>query len=194
MGFGVLMMVKAMNPLRLRPRFTLQVDRSTEEVMALFAQSAERMGHAYKIKFFSGQIEIKLPSAKRHTWSPQLIMAVCPDEQAPETKTELRGRFGPMEGVWTLFMALYAVGACLMLGGMIMGASELLLSHGSIGRWLTIGSGLWLIVVYMISMTGQSLGQAQMDELRDFVSVLVQSAHDAAPDAIITSEPEIAIA
>lgn len=165
-----------MNPFRLRPRFVFEVELDPTQVSARFEQCQREGRCAYKIKYFSEQLELKIPPAQRHTWSPQLIMAVRAHEQG----SRLEGRFGPMEGVWTLFMALYAMGLCMLLGGSILWASELALNQGQLGRVLMVASGVWLLVVYAISMTGQSLGQAQMDELREFVRALVHAEPDAA--------------
>lgn len=161
-----------MNPFQLRPRFAFEVELDPSEVISRFEQCQSEGRCAYKIKYFSEQLELKIPPAQRHTWSPQLIMAVRAHGQG----TRLDGRFGPMEGVWTFFMALYAVGLCMLLGGSILWASELALNQGQLGRVLMLISGAWLLIMYAISRAGQRLGQAQMDELREFVRELVHPA------------------
>ena len=174
-----------MNPLRLRPRFALDVSGSPDEVIRRLQDCQSHGRCPYRVKYFEGQVELKLPPERRHTWSPQLIMAVRPH---PEGGASLSGRFGPMENIWTMFMALYGVTGFSFIGGVMLWSSELLLGRGELGRWMMVVSGLGFILTWGASMIGQSLGQGQIDELREFILRLLADPAQEAPSQA-PSEP-----
>jgi hypothetical protein len=148
-----------MSALRLRPRFELSVALSADEVMARIMACAEQGSCSYRARFFEGQVELKIPRERRHTWSPKLNLLIL---AAPEGGALLKGRFGPMEGVWTMFMALYAISGLLALGALMLWSSALMLGATStFAKILFLASSLAFVVTHVALRIGQSLGQAK---------------------------------
>lgn len=168
-----------MNPFRLRPRFHHVAPQSPEQVRAQLFAAVDAMPEEarYRLKQFHDQLEFKIPRQQRHTWSPQLVLLLAPE---PSGATRLSGRFGPMEQIWTMFMALYGAQGCLLLAGLLFWFSERALQREGIGLWLSLAAASGLALTHLASLSGQSLGQAQMDELSRFIlHTLAQQEREA---------------
>ena len=114
-------------------------------------------------------VDLYVPEAERHFWSPHLSVQV---EEA-ETGSRLHGRFGPHPEVWTLFVFLYAIVGVLVLVGAGLGYSQWLLGRALWGFLLIPAAGLLAVALYVASRLGQKLGRAQMSDLRTRLEWLI---------------------
>ncbi len=106
--------------------------------------------------------ELAVPACRRHWWSPRLAMRVETRDGPPT----LHCRFQPAPGVWTMYMAgwaMLAVGTMLVIGfgcaQSILGASPTVCLYG-----LPV-AGLAAAGLYASALLGQRLGQHEVDAL-----------------------------
>jgi hypothetical protein len=113
----------------------------------------------------SGYAALALPTADQHYWSPRLTLTL----EETETGCEVRGLYGPRPEVWTMFMFLYGL---MAFGSIMVGLVGL--SYATLGKNADI---LWLLPVfllswgalYLVSYSGQKLGEEQMHVLHGFL-------------------------
>lgn len=96
----------------LRPRFKIELNQNSQKVLNSF-DVVKNSQIEFIITKVDAHVFIKIPMLKRHFWSPQLhleIIALTGD------KSLLKGLFGPNPTVWTMFMFLHFLLACLFIG------------------------------------------------------------------------------
>jgi hypothetical protein len=174
----------------MRPRFRKPVALSRDEVMARFVDCVESGGCPYVTRLYEHQIELTVPDERQHFWSPYLNLLVVrdadssgaessPSESSPSEassgesssseSSQLDGRFGPNVGVWTMFVAVYAVLGISGAVGLMMGLSQWQIGQEPSGIWIAAGCLGAIVVVYGIALIGQRLAAPQMSELRAYV-------------------------
>lgn len=151
--------------LRLRPRFEIQLEASTDEVMdrlgaALAADGASVLGHRYV-----HQYELYVPEPDRHFWSPFLNLLFYEDGGS----TRIEGRFGPNVNVWTLFLALYAVLGLSGCVGLVIAWSQYTIGQSSSGFVLVGACMILSLVVWIAGKVGESLAGPQIEHIKEFV-------------------------
>ncbi|QDG53566.1 ABC transporter ATP-binding protein [Persicimonas caeni] len=151
--------------LRMRPRFRRRVSVAPDEVVTRFEECVQSKDCPFVIHFHDHQVEITVPKARQHFWSPYLNLLIEPTDEG----AELDGRFGPNVSVWTMFVAAYAVLGISGGVGVLMGFSQISLKQQTSGFWVAGGCMLGIALVYAVAMFGQRLAGEQMGEIRGFV-------------------------
>jgi hypothetical protein len=113
----------------------------------------------------TGRIELVPDRESRHFWSPQLTVDVDVDGEG----ALLRGRFGPHPHVWTLYMAIHALGAMSTIGAAMFGLSQYLVGQTPWALLALPAAPVLAALVWAMAFVGQGLSAEQMYALRRFV-------------------------
>lgn len=149
--------------LRMRPRFMVTTTRYTTIEQALDAMTGdfEELSEVpcRVTRFYERQLEVRVASAQRHLWSPQLKLWLT----VHDDHIHIRGKFGPEASVWTMFMAGYAVGGMTLLAGLMVWGSQMSLRGGAQwGVWILLGGLIITTMVYGLSHVGRYISRDQM--------------------------------
>lgn len=156
------------NQIFLRPRFSIDLEKSTEEVLSVFQKEKEKKPKQFLIKILDEHIFLDILRKDNHFWSPHLHLEIISQEE--EKKTRVKGLFGPKPQVWTFFMFLHFVVATLFIGCCI---------------WVYVGSTLektnvfpivmmvvlpivW-ITLYLFGRLGRDFGKKQILKMQTFL-------------------------
>lgn len=99
------------NDVVLRPRFKLKIPHHSESILSDF-QNAKTIQSDFIVSQDDEHVFIRFPKDKQNFWSPQLHLQVEPID---DYSSEIRGLFGPNPTVWTMFMFLHFLVACLFI-------------------------------------------------------------------------------
>lgn len=116
-------------------------------------------------KIVDNHVIFKIPVSQQHYWSPQLTL----DLESKNGGSLIRGLYGPNPAVWTMFVFFYSMIGFLTMLGLIFGLSQMILKMDPYGLWAVPIGGFLLIGLFVISKTGQKIGQKQMHQLKDFL-------------------------
>ena len=151
---------------RARPTFDLSVALSAREVMARITAHLDRESESVAPVMIREQIVELVPHPSAvHLWSPQLRLELREDDG----RTHIRARFAPHPHVWTLYLAIHAVGAFGTLGAGVFGLSQHLVGQSPWALWALPISPVLAAFVWALAFVGQGMGSEQMYALRRFV-------------------------
>ena len=150
---------------RLRPRFECVVPAAPGEVRARLRSALDAPGCPCTGSILHGHVRLRIPRARRRSWSPQLELEAAPHPEG----TLLQGRFGPHPSVWTFFVALYAVLAFVALGAGLFALSQWMLGQPRSALWVLGAAAVLFVLAYAVALSGRRLAQEQMRQLRTFV-------------------------
>lgn len=155
-----------MPPPRLRPTFELQVPLSAQEVVARISSHLANARESVEPMMVKDEIVELVPHPSVvHVWSPQLRLEL----REVDGHTEIRARFSPHPHVWTLYLALHAVGAFGTLGAAVFGISQHVAGQSPWALWALPAAPVLAALVWALAFVGQGLGAEQMYALRRFV-------------------------
>lgn len=145
----------------MRPRFTLDVGLTLEQVVERLEAEAAEPGCVCRVElFYDTQVEIRIIKEHHHTWSPQLVLFL----EERDGRTSMRGKFGPDGHIWTMFMAGYATAGMIALGGFFLLSSQMMLKgQERSGVWLIAAGVVVSVLVYLLAQVGQRLATPQME-------------------------------
>lgn len=157
--------MKVSQEIVLRPRFTLSVPKSAENLLAAFKEASNPK------RFITTQVDshvfIKIPKARQEFWSPQLDLVI---NRLSDETAEVRGLFGPRSTVWTMFMFFH-----FMVAMIFIGCGVWAYSNYSLGEPFAVPIVFMLLMVltwfvlYFLGRMGKSTGKGQMLELHKFM-------------------------
>ncbi len=150
---------------KVRPTFEIAVRLSAREVLERLEANRERVAGAIAVTFIDGSVELVPHASVVHTWSPQLTLRLVEDEGA----TLLRGRFAAHPHVWSLYLAVHALGAFGTIGAAVYGLSQYLTGESPWALWALPIAPVLALLVWAFAFVGQGLAFEQMHELRRFV-------------------------
>lgn len=151
---------------RVRPTFELTVALPTREAMRRITSHLVHARSSVEPVMVRDQIVELVPhSSAVHLWSPQLRLELS----EVDGRTDIHGRFSPHPHVWTLYMAIHAVGAFGTLGAGVFGLSQHLAGQSPWALWALPIAPVLAAMVWMLAFVGQGLGAEQMYVLRRFV-------------------------
>ncbi len=151
----------------LRPRFKRTIPEASEVVLDRLAASKETQKD-FVVSRIDNHVFIRIPKNEQHFWSPQLHVEV---DEIDVQQCELHGLFGPSPTVWTFFMFLHFLVACLFIGFGVWAYTNAALktSYG-----LQIGLMIFMIFVwfalYFAGRMGRAKGKPEMILLNDFLN------------------------
>ncbi len=160
------------NQIFLRPRFSIDIQKSKAEIVKLFEKQKVSSPKKFIIKIVDEHIFLDILNKDNHFWSPHLHLEL---EEATEKITKVKGLFGPKPQVWTFFMFLHFVVATLFIG---------------CGIWTYVGSTLeetpilpiilliilpmvW-ILLYLFGRLGRDFGKGQIKQMQIFLIELLE--------------------
>lgn len=152
------------NNIVLRPRFEIELRKTSENVLSGFEKS--RREHFY-VKRLDDHIFITFNGDLNHFWTPQLHLEII---ETGDCKCKLMGIFGPNPTLWTFFMFLHFGVATLFIILAIWAYSS-----SRLNRPIGIQLGLMVFTVaiwfllYTLGRAGKQKGKPQMYELYEFM-------------------------
>lgn len=144
--------MKLSNEVVLRPRFQLEINLSSSEIMNRFA-SVKSNAEGYSITQVDSHVFIRLPREEQSFWAPQLHLEA---REVSDENCVLHGFFGPNPTIWTLFIFLHVVVGSLFFANLVW-----LYSNVNLGSpfSLQIGIGIGLIAVWIALYIGGTIGK-----------------------------------
>lgn len=160
------------NDIVLRPRFKLELTQNNEKLLKAF-EDAKNTQSEFIISRIDDHVFIKLPREKQHFWSPQLHLEI---NNEPDNKScILHGLFGPNPTVWTMFMFLHFLVACLFIGFGIWAYTNWSLGNNyAIQIFITLLMVVLWFALYFGGRVGKATGTDQMHELHEFMNQILK--------------------
>jgi hypothetical protein len=147
-----------------RPRFELTTEHSPTAVIQR-VRNALREDHSVVGQAFPGRVELMVPRAATHLWSPQLVVDVTPAESG----SRLEGRFAPHPHVWTMYVAACALASMATFGALILAFAQWMMNDQLWGLWVAPGTAVIAALTFGAAFVGQGLSAQQMFQLRDYL-------------------------
>lgn len=155
------------NQIFLRPRFSIDLTKSKEEVLALFQREKKEAKKRFVIKIIDEHIFLDVLNKDNHFWSPHLHLEIMEHEDG---KTKVKGLFGPKPQVWTFFMFLHFVVATLFIGCSIWTYVGSKMEGSSMFPiiMMVVLPIVW-IVLYLFGRLGRDFGKSQIKKMQQFL-------------------------
>lgn len=159
---------------RLKPRFELATQLSAREIDERLRAHLEDVHDTLAATFIGTRVEIVPHHSTVRFWSPQLTLDIDEREEHAGA-TRIRAKFGPHPHVWSMYLAIHAVGAFGTLGAAMFGISQHLAGESPWALWALPISPLLAGLVWAMAFVAQSLGAEQMYMLRKFVEKSIEA-------------------
>lgn len=161
---------------KLRPRFEMSTALTVREVTDLVRAKLAREG-TINAMFIGDRIELAPRGADVHFWSPQLTLDLLPATPEPpsDARTRIVGRFAPHPHVWSLYLAVHAVGAFATLAAALFGLSQRMIGQTPWALWALPAAPALAALMWSLGFVGQNLGAEQMYALRRFIDECVEA-------------------
>ena len=157
----------------LRPRFTIDLDENSPQVIEKFKTFLKKNDCKYPSRFSDGHIIVDVPKKEEHFWSPQLNIEIVDKEK---NKSELKGLFGPKPQVWTLFMFIhFIVGISFLIFAVMLYVNWSLDSGFIMPLMMVIFLPILWAVLYFLGRIGKSTGHNQMNDLHDLMISILEN-------------------
>lgn len=151
----------------LRPRFSIDLNESSETVLNRFSLALKKEDITFRGSIVDGHIFISVPKKDEHFWSPQLHLEIL---EKPGNTSELKGLFGPKPQVWTLFMFVHFVIGTLFLGFCVLLYTKISLKEPIVFPLIMmIFLPLIWVLFYFLGKIGKDTGKSQMEDLHNFM-------------------------
>ncbi len=155
------------NDIVLRPRFKTELNVNNSTLLKAF-EATKKTQNDFVVNRIDDHVFIKFPKERQHFWSPQLHLEI--NESGTNTST-LHGLFGPNPTVWTMFMFLHFVVACLFIGFGIWAYTNWSLGNNyAIQVFITLFMIILWFALYFGGRIGKATGTDQMHELHEFMN------------------------
>lgn len=161
---------------RMRPRFEVDLDVPGDAVLAELKRQLAAKGSMAAGAVLSRQAELRVAKDHAHLWSPNLTLELVRDEE-PGAE-QLRGRFGPDQSVWMLFMLIYSILGMVGILALMFGTSQYIVHQAP---WALLAVPVCIALaafVYGAAFIGQGLGAEQMYVLRSLVDHAIEAARE----------------
>ncbi|MGH1383641.1 GTP-binding protein [Kordia sp.] len=151
----------------LRPRFKVEIPEASETILNRL-EATKKTQKDFIVSRIDQHVFIKIPKQKQHFWSPQLHVEI---DEIDEHNCLLHGLFGPSPTVWTFFMFLHFIVACLFIGFGVWAYSNATLGNSyAIQVALSFFMVLVWFSLYFGGRWGKSTGKPEMIQLNDFLN------------------------
>ena len=150
---------------KLQPRFEIATELSEHEVAERLRAKLADARSSIVATFIGRRIELVPHHSTVRFWSPQLTL----DLDETDGETQIRAKFGPHPHVWSMYLAIHALGAFGTLGAAVFGLSQHLAGQSPWALWALPISPLLAGLVWAMAFVAQSLGAEQMYALRRLV-------------------------
>ena len=159
------------NTIVLRPRFSLDVTKTIQEIIENAAQIKEEVKEDYRIKISDHHIFFFITLAKRKYYSPHLHVELTEND---DKTTNVKGLYGPDQTVWTFFMFLHFI-----IAGIFLIFAMIAYSHWRLKQSTTLDliiMGLMIVFwfgLYFQARINRKKCQPQMHELEKLMKRVV---------------------
>jgi len=161
----------------MRPGFERSLPGAGALFFQLLHEALERGECPCRGKVFSDHAILEIREEDQHFWSPHLGLKILPPQEEGGLSI-LQGRFSPNPGVWTLFVAVYALLGIAAIGGFVYGLAQWSMDEGP-WAFLAIPVAIFLAAfTYGAAFIGQGLGAEQMFFLRSFTERILERARE----------------
>jgi hypothetical protein len=164
-----------MSSFRIRPSFEMTSSKPPEEIIALVKEKLKTNSFNLSGIAMQDHITIQIKKSHRHYWSPQCALLL---NQVDDTKTIIRGLYGPMPNVWTLFIISYLAIGVVSTFISIIGLSQWMFDQEAKILWALPVLIIVAIALYLMSQMGQKLGASQTYAIHYF---LQETLHEEMP-------------
>ncbi|TWT80032.1 hypothetical protein CA13_14440 [Planctomycetes bacterium CA13] len=151
-----------MNLLRMQPTFTVDLNVGADEAMVRIRESIRSLESLQYAKAAGDCAEFTVEPESRRFFSPHLSVQVSDTFDG----SQLFGRFSPRPEIWTFFMFIYFVMACLIFFGAIYGYVQWSMKEQPWALLLVPISIVVIALLHFASLIGQGLSNDQMVKLR----------------------------
>lgn len=160
------------NKIFLRPRFSIDLEKSKEEVLALFQKEKKEEKKRFIIRIVDEHIFLDILNKDNHFWSPHLHLEIVTEE---DKKTKVKGLFGPKPGVWTFFMFLHFVVATAFIGFAIWAYVGSKMEETNVFPivMMVVLPIVW-ILLYLFGRLGKDFGRSQIVKMQVFLIELLE--------------------
>ncbi len=149
----------------LRPRFSIDLDETSEVVIQRFSAVFKHKKTDCRAVFVDQHIFMSVPKKDEHFWSPQLHLEFI---QKENNVTVMKGLFGPKPQVWTFFMFIHFVVGVLFLISTTMLYSKLSLNEPfTFPLMMVIFFPIIWVLLYFFGTIGKDTGKPQIKYLHD---------------------------
>lgn len=157
---------------QLRPTFEIPLAESRESTMNKLSSECAKVGD-HKSFFMHGEYgELHLPVECHRLWSPHLSFYVS----SRNDHGLIHGRFAPRIDVWTFVWINYLAMSFTAFFGFALAYSQWMLGEPMWGAWVAALAMVAIGVLYMVAHIGQQWSADQMQDLRNRLEGLLQSA------------------
>lgn len=158
--------MKITNEIVLRPRFDMEVELPSQQVLENFTQ-VKKEQKKFSVSVVDDHIFLKLQNGEQHFWSPQLHLEI---KESTESRCLLHGFFGPNPTVWTMFIFFHVVVGTIFLADSIWIYSNYSLGESYSTQLLALVFLVMIwILLYIAGSIGKAKGKPGMQELYDFM-------------------------
>lgn len=165
---------KSNNEVFLRPRFTIETDKSEESVLNSLETLLKVNKNQFSCKQRDRHIFIDICEKDSHFWSPQLHIEVL---QGQQNGSLVKGLFGPKPQVWTFFMFLhFAVGIAFCVFVTFLYVNHTLDKSVMFPLLMTILLPIIWVFLYFIGRLGRDFGKKQMHKMHDLLLESIEKA------------------
>jgi hypothetical protein len=160
------------NPIFLRPRFSIELQKSKTILLNNFQNSFKDKECEFLGKIVDGHVVIDISIKENHFWSPQLHLEI----EAVDTENSIaKGLFGPKPQVWTLFIFLHSSVAFTFISVLIYAYTKWTLKEDyTVGIWILIGLPIFWFVLYFLGQLGKKTGHSQMEDLHAYMIAILE--------------------
>ncbi|MDY0780893.1 GTP-binding protein [Tenacibaculum sp. IB213877] len=156
----------------LRPRFSINCEKSTIEILERFDAIFKDALCKFKGKIVDNHVVIDVPKKDAHFWSPQLHFEV---DEIDGEGTVIKGLFGPKPQVWTLFMFIHFLVAAAFISFTVVLYVNIRFERSIVFPIvMLIALPVVWFVLYFIGRLGKETGKKQMDDLKEFMRSVLQ--------------------
>ncbi len=159
------------NDIVLRPRFKKELNKNNEVLLKAFEDSKTEQSD-FIVTRIDNHVFIKFPKKEQQFWTPQLHLEI---DEVDEKTSILHGLFGPNPTVWTMFMFLHFIVACLFIGFGIWAYTNWKLGEDFI---IQISIMVLMVIIwftlYFAGSIGKSSSKNEMHKLNDFMNGVLE--------------------
>ena len=145
----------------MRPTFVIEFPMSPTQAIAGLTTLVDDRDMPIEGRIAGNHLMLVIPPKRRHFWSPWLNIEVIDHNGCASVK----GRFSPNPSVWTGFMLTYLAMGTLVLFAALFGLSQWMMNKPPNALPLAAVPLLITVALYIASLIGQRMAQAQMNEL-----------------------------
>ncbi|MDO4727957.1 MAG: hypothetical protein Q4B43_03000 [Bacteroidota bacterium] len=155
----------------LRPRFSIESNRSKEQLFELFILEKSKSNELYTIVHSDNYIWIYPNKKIKKYYSPHLQLELV---ESKDNHTAIKGLFGPDPTLWTFFMFLHFLVACVFLMSLITSYSNHAMGQSLTSDFILMGGSVvvWFLL-YFIARIVRNKGAKQMHQLKEYLYYII---------------------